>query len=297
MTVCVASICQTKRNLDWEVVINAADRMISVGSLVTYEPDQSKIIELTPNESDRALLMIAGATSLQSEIVNTLRQRIRTAKTFPAVKEIAEMYCGIYQEIYFRKATSAVLTPQLLTRKMYESQQRKGVVSDRISQGLSQFHDSYRKKEEGRVEAIVSGIDGNGAQIYQIKNDDYECRTNDGFAAIGVGGWHSESQFMSKGFVDTWGFNRALFMTFMAKKKAEIAEGISKTTDLGFITHKEVTMPISPDAIKRLETAYNELEKEVDDAETKVWEKFKVIEFQHQDAVAESIAKNKNTGS
>src|SRR6202040_4052952 len=49
------------------------------------------------------------------------------------------------------------------------------------------------------IEAIVTGIDDTGAHIYVVTNSAVACRDAIGFAAIGIGYWHANSQFMFAG--------------------------------------------------------------------------------------------------
>jgi len=46
------------------------------------------------------------------------------------------------------------------------------------------------------VAAIICGMDKDGAHIYVARNSQIENRDWIGFAAIGAGDWHSNSQFM-----------------------------------------------------------------------------------------------------
>ena len=245
MTVCVAAISQVKAEPDWVIIVNVADRMITAGSLIKYEPDQSKILRLYDDDKHSVLLMVAGSTSLQSEIINSLRKRLIDTEHDHKweIKKIAELYTDIYQEIYFRRAESAVLVPQLLTRESYAEQNATlgDATATHISRKFDEFWVKYRNDDANLVSAIVSGIDANGPQIYAIENHEFECRSNEGFAAIGVGAWHAESQFMFKRFTRSWTFANTVLLSFVAKKRAEIAEGISPTTDLAFITRKGTT--------------------------------------------------------
>jgi hypothetical protein len=78
---------------------------------------------------------------------------------------------------------------------------------------------------------IFAGVEPLGAHIYI---DDGNVRCNDviGFAAVGIGARHAESQFMlarhayNSPLVDT------ALLTYIAKKRSEIAPGGGEATDM-----------------------------------------------------------------
>jgi len=85
------------------------------------------------------------------------------------------------------------------------------------------------------VEAIFAGIDMSGPHLYVVRNGNVSCEDRIGFAAIGVGSWHAESLFMAAGHTRAATTSRALYLTFAAKKRAEIAPGVGVETDMFMI--------------------------------------------------------------
>lgn len=228
MTVCIAAM------FHGNCIINAADRMISSGgSLIKYEPQQSKIFRITRNDIDTITLMTAGDMALQSEILYNLNKKFSKIKKRLNIHEVIDAYCNFYRTIYFRQLESAVLVPQCLTLKSYFEKQKKGELSDTLVNHIVAQFDNFKRETE--VETIISGIDDEGTHIYVIKNDEVSCETNNGYAAIGLGGWHAESQFMFAKYTAEWSVTDALFLAYKAKKRAEVAEGIGEATDMVII--------------------------------------------------------------
>ena len=82
------------------------------------------------------------------------------------------------------------------------------------------------------VETIFVGRDEHGAHIYTVEDEAVRCHDSVGFAAIGIGYWHSNSQFMLAGHNYEATFEDTLLLTYIAKKRAEVAPGVGKGTDM-----------------------------------------------------------------
>lgn len=93
------------------------------------------------------------------------------------------------------------------------------------------------------LETIFIGMDNDGplgtkgekltyAQIYATERDKVLCLNTVGFAAIGSGKSHAESQLMFYGHSPRKPFNETVLLTYAAKKRAEVAPGVGKITDM-----------------------------------------------------------------
>jgi hypothetical protein len=176
--------------------------------------------------------MIAGEASLQIEILQSLykfaAERIKErAQEWVPIIDIANEYQSIYQDIKSRKAESRVLRPLGLTRDTFIKRQRE--MSDSIVENLTKEIVNF---EMPAIEAIVSGIDGSGAHIYGANNAEVTCRDAIGFAAIGAGYWHANSQFMFAGHNRNRPLSETLLLTYAAKRRAEVAPGVGIGTDM-----------------------------------------------------------------
>src|SRR5438876_5078171 len=86
MTVCVAAMCEQHQ------IIGASDRMLTAGD-IQFEPQQQKIIPVT----NSIVLMIAGDSALQSEIIQRVQSDIRVSLTehpddWLNVRNVADIY-------------------------------------------------------------------------------------------------------------------------------------------------------------------------------------------------------------
>lgn len=221
MTVCVAAICNDS------IVLGASDRMITAGD-VEFEPQRTKIWPLTTSIN----VMIAGDTSLQLEIFYTLRdlvnQRLQEKPhDWIPVKDVAEWYYSSYMTVRNRRTENALLNPLGLDRGSFVSEQRR--LNPSLANKLATDLVNYDMPE---IQAIISGVDSSGAHIYFASNAGTSCRDSAGFAAIGAGYWHANSQFMFAGHTSAKAFPDTLLLTYAAKRRAEVAPGVGEGTDM-----------------------------------------------------------------
>src|SRR5207253_2586377 len=73
-----------------------------------------------------------------------------------------------------------------------------------------------------------------------------------GFVSIGNGGIHSSAHFMVESYSHATAYNRALYQTFKAKKRAEVAPGVGAHTDM-FLINRTGATQITPKIIEVLE--------------------------------------------
>jgi hypothetical protein len=76
-----------------------------------------------------------------------------------------------------------------------------------------------------------------------------------GFVSIGNGGVHASAQFMLASYTHVVAYYRALYQTFAAKKRAEVAPGVGDFTDMFLINRNGVTQ-VPPAVIDVLNEIY-----------------------------------------
>jgi len=224
VTVCVAAIC------DNSSIVGASDRMITAGD-VEFEPPQTKLWAL----SSSIALMIAGDASLQMEIFYSLRDQVNlTIQANPQVwlnvRDVADWYYQHYQTARNLRAERAILAPLGLDSQSFISkqQQMQSSLVTRLAGELLNF-------EMPEIQVIIAGIDNTGPHIYVADNHGATMRDSAGFAAIGIGYWHANSQFMFAGHARWKPMPEVLFLTYTAKRRAEVAPGVGEGTDMFMI--------------------------------------------------------------
>jgi hypothetical protein len=86
------------------------------------------------------------------------------------------------------------------------------------------------------IATIICGIDMTGPHIFTVSNEYSTCRVNCndsvGFASVGSGSRHAESQFMLASHSRSSPLPETLLLTYSSKKRSEIAPGVGKGTDM-----------------------------------------------------------------
>lgn len=228
MTVCIAAVCNILEGRP-PCVIVAADRMITIGD-IEYEPAQTKSVFFAQN----TVGLFSGDMQLHVAIIPKVQARIEEAlHEHPEninVSQIAEFYAEEFA--YYRRtlAEREILFPRGLSFDRFLTRQATMAhwqVNDLDSQLAAYYIDST---------AIIAGIDPTGAHIYKIYNPGVAmCFDTPFFACSGAGASLATTQFMVASYDKMWPVERALWLAFVAKARAEMAGGVGRQTDIAII--------------------------------------------------------------
>jgi hypothetical protein len=194
MTVCIAAIGKHGEEGD-PIVFGAADRMITMHD-VEYEP---RITGTEDNckiwyPSPYFVFLMAGDLGVQMEMKYAIKAVMGKNKKDYMLREIVEWYI--------------------------------------------ECHDKLKKSRGSALpvfETIITGIDDDGAHIYRVGNEfinPVTCCDAQGFAAIGLGSGHAQLEFMADQHNPSVNYSTVMLTTHSAKKRAEIAPGVGKQTDM-----------------------------------------------------------------
>lgn len=260
MTVCIAAIWENRG------VIVAADKQITQSDTnFKYESGQPKIFVL----SQHILALVADDMALQGELMIETRKSIlaRKSKRPLRVSEAKQMYCAAYDDLHKSHAERSILVPQGLTFKTFYAQQKSGELNETATTLLVEQLADYRMPFG--VQTIIAGTDDLGAGIYVINNDEVRCETIRGYAAIGAGAEPAESQFRYAKYVRHWESSDTCFLAYVAKKRAQVIEGVGDETNVIVIFPDRGYENVSEKGYKILEKEYSRLEKQIQSNEQK----------------------------
>jgi hypothetical protein len=224
--------------------------MITTGD-IEFEPPQRKVY----NFSKHAIALVAGDMAAQISICTDALAAIEHCAA-AEVRQIAELYATAMANYRQKQAERDVLVPIGLTMETFLQKQRDLApdVLDTLTSRLWKFNVG--------AEAIITGIDTTGAHLYVVRNPgEVSCLDAVGFAAIGYGRWHAESQFMFAEYVPGWPLSSALFLLYNAKRRAEVAPSVGTTTDLALITASSGYVSIGETVSQRLKEVYEEAQR------------------------------------
>lgn len=112
-----------------------------------------------------------------------------------------------------------------------------------------------------RISCIIAGVDLSGAHIYTITDNQYTCNDSVGFSAIGIGSRHALSQLMLVGQSFTSSLPETVLAVYNAKKRAEIAPGVGRDTDMVSVGGGASFNQLRPDLMQKLEEEYQKINK------------------------------------
>src|SRR6185295_3529098 len=221
MTVCVAAIAG-----GGTCVYGASDRMITSYD-IEFEPqlelsgvekgtsdEGRKIVPLTSS----IVVMIAGNDiATLTQLIYELRDRVlKRVKDEPGnwwkVADVAYLYQNIWREYRHQAIERKVLSPLGLTFETLTSRQQE--LSNQVINEIVSRIDGFRLPN---LSVIFAGADPTGAHLYVAINGEVSCQDLVGFAAIGSGNFHAESQFMQLGHNKNSTIPRAAYLTYVAK--------------------------------------------------------------------------------
>jgi hypothetical protein len=229
--------------------------MITIGE-IQYEPDQTKVIHL----ATQTLGLFAGDMQLHASVVPRTFERIRDAlhenPSNISVAEIADFYAQEFAFYQRKKAEREILYPRGLDFDRYLTRQATMAhyqVRD-IDAMLTTYHID--------ATAIIAGIDPTGAHIYKVIAPGVaECMDTPYFACAGSGEWLATTQFMLARYDKTWPFSRALWLTFSAKARSEVAGGVGEKTDLVTVSTPSIIIHAKGDQKRRLYELFKRTEE------------------------------------
>jgi 20S proteasome alpha/beta subunit len=252
VTVAVAAICAYHEERP-QAVIAASDRMITVGD-VQFEPSMMKIFPLT----NSIFAMSAGESSVNAEVIagaNTdVNKWLGDNKGWLPVEEAARIVGRQMQAYTMRVGDVEILGPLGLTRQQFLQFPK--------SHWFQEVFDRLFAVDSGS-DLIVAGVDDSGPHIWKVDGRGKPwCHDPAAFAAIGIGQRHAESQFQF-GYHKPWSsFTDTLFLTYKAKRRAEVAPGVGRIfTDMCVVTNPGTLTMLRYEDIDFLEGLYKSLLK------------------------------------
>lgn len=230
MTVCVAGICSWGTGAGY-TAIAICDRMITSAD-IQFEPDQPKMFLLNA----RVGALIAGSGSAQTSICTAAERRVAELGAWDdqtvSVQAVADLFAQELAAYRLRHAEQIYLRPLGIDAATFMTNQ-----TTYAPQFVQDTINTIQNYDIGDMQTIIIGADTTGPHLFHIdKWGNIRCDDLQAFSAIGIGEWHATSHLMIARYSKYTTFQNALLQIYLAKRKAEVAPGIGRTTDIFFIS-------------------------------------------------------------
>ncbi len=252
MTICMAAICE---NGGEAAVVVASDRMVTWASLTEFEHRVPKVRQIGPT----AVALIAGdaltGTRMAEEVATEKAGQVLSVEQF--ADALAEKYVAIRLE--------CVEADLLQTRGL--SLQTFHQIQQQLVPQIAGSIDLQMQQYDIGVELLVAGVDGSGGHVFTIHNPGGRHQHHDviGHAAVGSGMIHALQSMIGFRHAAMQPLKETIFRVYVSKRRAELAPGVGRETDLVVITSGTMER-LREAAMEELESLYDELQASADEA-------------------------------
>lgn len=288
MTICIAAICEVGR---LPTVLFCADRLVSAG--IQFEVGTSKIISATPNS---IIMESSGDTPFSEVILDNFRNKIDQKKGYK-ISELSSILSDTCKE-----QREKTLDQNVVYRYNLAVSNLKGDANHILENVINEL----RAFPYPDFEFIVCGLDNPSSPHIFTVDQDGNIKSWDflGFAVIGSGGSMALSEMTKWRFTTMDQLPISITRIYFAKKAAERAIGVGRSTDYGVLSYKQISdseaVPvmsnIDPDIIKELEAGHNEMMNTegavITKTANKIIEVMLHIQSENEKANAEKVKQN-----
>jgi len=248
----MAAICE---NGGEAAVVVASDRMVTWASLTEFEHRVPKVRQIGPT----AVALIAGdaltGTRMAEEVATEKAGQVLSVEQF--ADALAEKYVAIRLE--------CVEADLLQTRGL--SLQTFHQIQQQLVPQIAGSIDLQMQQYDIGVELLVAGVDGSGGHVFTIHNPGGRHQHHDviGHAAVGSGMIHALQSMIGFRHAAMQPLKETIFRVYVSKRRAELAPGVGRETDLVVITSGTMER-LREAAMEELESLYDELQASADEA-------------------------------
>jgi hypothetical protein len=173
-----------------------------------------------------------------------------------SIVEIAKKLAEKYQELRETRIRNEILR-EIGFKSVDDFYSRQKMLHESLILGTNDRIQSY----DLGVHILIVGVDERAHLYYILNPGTWVSYDSIGFLCIGSGDRHAEPVFALYNFTPSLSEREVLYIAFEAKKRAEMAGGVGKTTDV-WIVGKEAVYEVSQETIAELERIYQQRQDE-----------------------------------
>ncbi len=234
MTICIVGVCSSQNGIAANIVA-IADRMVTAGDTEFEQAAFSKISQLTRN----CIALTAGHALIPNELFQSIKIKFSGVPSPPITAIVQELKKN-YVSMRLQRAEEQYFRPLGLSVNYFIENQRS-LDSTLVIRLGHQLEGAILGGRAG-LRLLVAGLDNTGGHIHCIFDPgSSECFDSVGYCAIGSGERHAENALIVNDYNITVSLNKALYLVYEAKKRAELAPGVGrKFTDMSIVGERGI---------------------------------------------------------
>lgn len=254
MTICIGALCANPKGRECRAVVVAADRMVTWGP-TEFEHEVPKIMAV----GGSATVLVAGNTLYGSRVVRETRAHF--AMGVPRVAELADAIAAKYADLRREQLQTDVFGPRGMSMQNFYAGQQTQLVNQ-LALGLDNIASSFNYG----VDLLIAGVDDEGAHLYAVANPGGSSQDFQqiGFTAIGSGQVHALQSMIGFSHTGMKGLRETIFSVYASKRRAEVAPGVGKDTDITVI-RENGSRRLDLATLQQLDTLYDDYTKRVNE--------------------------------
>jgi len=227
--------------------------MVTLGRLTEFEHEVPKITNITDK-------VVAGDALRGAQLI---RNVVESGVAPPLVRDLAQLTAIKYAEMRDAQIEAEVFRPRGLTRlQFYQGGAPAIGQQPQIFFGIDNQVATFNLN----VEVIVTGIDAHGGHLFYVGNPGQTVSSfhQIGYHAIGSGSLQALQSMIGFGHMSGRSLHQTIFACYASKRRAEVAPGVGKDTDLAILSNKGM-FKADQGTLDSLEELYQEYQKPASD--------------------------------
>jgi 20S proteasome alpha/beta subunit len=252
--------------------------MVTLGGLIEFEHEVPKVMQIT----DKVVALIAGDALRGSRLVREVMTQIPAGS--PTVQGVADAATQRYTELRRLQIESDIFAPRGITMQdFYQGLQQR--MLPQLVGGM----DNHVSEFDYGVELLIAGVDDSGGRLFSLRNPGGSI--NDfqqiGYTGIGSGALHAVQSMIGFGHMSGRSLHESVFTVYASKRRAEVAPGVGKDTDLAIIVDAGIAR-LDKNMLDHLETLYQDYQRPLSQELKDEMSKLNFFEETKQDAKEEA---------
>jgi hypothetical protein len=223
--------------------------MVTMPGYMEFEHSGSKMVQLT----DRAIVMVAGSTLDGMRLARDAAEDSLPDDIEGIAFDLGQRYAATRAW----RAEQAILSTHGLTLQTFHEMHRS------LNEQVVMLIENALQQFDLEVELLLAGVDESGAHIHTNSNPGGGNQKHDpiGWAAIGIGSPHVIPSMA--GHSADAGYKHTLFRVYASKRRAEVAPGVGRETEIAVIGMEGLQRLTNAD-VDRLGVIYDDFQSITD---------------------------------